>query len=262
MVNWKDPESTHRVIATLLAINPNIKLDYHAMAALFGQGTTNYTIENQFRKWRKLAEEIKTEAEEKGINIASIPRGHPGTGTPRTPRRTRGGITKPASASSTGRSKKSVSNSLSTPTKNGRLAGQNLMEAIFIDDDNESNHDDSDIDVKLKIKSEKPDVITSIETPDCSVPDASNPGSLVGVVITKRENTAAYSTPNKNKGKTAFGSRAHKADETSISLDTDGDEPMGTEQGALDFQRLRTRDSDVSYRVAGHEEYDTDSTYA
>ncbi|RHZ72344.1 hypothetical protein CDV55_104374 [Aspergillus turcosus] len=182
MVNWKANESTDRLIAVLIAAHPGLKvstsspphklqahspqLEYQAMATLFGQGATYDAIEGRFRRYRKMADEVKAEALSKGIT--ELPRGRNGTtgsssGTPRTPRGPRGGITKPSSSSGTGRSRKStVSQVLSTPTKRGRGGGSgnnnnngmSFMEAIFLDD--ALSEEDT------KMKSEAAEILTGL----------------------------------------------------------------------------------------------------
>lgn len=180
MVNWKANESTDRLIAVLIAAHPGLKvstsspprklqahspqLEYQAMATLFGQGATYDAIEGRFRRYRKMADEVKADALNRGIT--ELPRGRNGTtgsssGTPRTPRGPRGGITKPSSSTS-GRSRKgNISQVLSTPTKRGRGGGSSnnnngmsFMEAIFLDDG--LSEEDT------KTKSEAADILTGL----------------------------------------------------------------------------------------------------
>jgi hypothetical protein len=136
------------------------------MATLFGQGATYDAIEGRFRRYRKMADEVKADALSRGIT--ELPRGRNGTTgsasssvTPRTPRGPRGGITKPSS--STGRSRKStVSQVLSTPTKRGQGRGSNsnngsgmsFMEAIFLDDGLSEE--------EKKVKSEAAEILTGL----------------------------------------------------------------------------------------------------
>ncbi|KAL5365235.1 hypothetical protein BJX96DRAFT_179660 [Aspergillus floccosus] len=135
MVNWKTQESTDRLFASIIAAHPGLKLDYNAMAAMFGQGATYDAIEGRFRRYRKMAEELKAEARENGHT--DVPRGRntPST-TPRTPRGPRSGITKPTS----GRGKRdTVARNLASPSKRGSSAkGRSLMDAIFVDDNDEA----------------------------------------------------------------------------------------------------------------------------
>ncbi|GES58706.1 hypothetical protein ATEIFO6365_0004085700 [Aspergillus terreus] len=136
MVNWKTQESTDRLFASIIAAHPGLKLDYNTMAAMFGQGATYDAIEGRFRRYRKMAEELKAEARANGHT--DVPRGRntPST-TPRTPRGPRSGITKPTSS---GRGKRdAVARNLASPSKHGASAkGRSLMDAIFVDDNDEA----------------------------------------------------------------------------------------------------------------------------
>jgi hypothetical protein len=105
------------------------------MAMLFGQGATYDAIEGRFRRYRKMADELKDEA--RGNGITELPRSacrNPGssTSTPRTPQGPRGGITKRTPASS-GRGKKD-SGQAQTPTKKRGKPGKSIMDAICVDD--------------------------------------------------------------------------------------------------------------------------------
>ncbi|PYH99947.1 hypothetical protein BO71DRAFT_368123 [Aspergillus ellipticus CBS 707.79] len=136
MVNWKVPEATDRLFAALIAAHTGLKLDYHAMAILFDQGATYDAIEGRFRKYRKLADELRQEANERGV--IDIPKGRSSTGsacsTPRTPRGPRNGIQKISSSSR--RQTSLRTSNISSPTKFGlNRTGQSVMEAICVDDD-------------------------------------------------------------------------------------------------------------------------------
>lgn len=72
------------------------------MAAIYGQGATHDAIEGRFRRYRKMADELRAEAETRGVNIHN--------GIPRTPRGPRSRA--PASASAS----VSASKSKSTPS--------------------------------------------------------------------------------------------------------------------------------------------------
>ncbi|RHZ65663.1 uncharacterized protein CDV56_107548 [Aspergillus thermomutatus] len=201
MVNWKANESTERLIAVLVAAHPGLKLEYQAMATLFGQGATYDAIEGRFRRYRKMADEIKAEALSRGIT--ELPRGRNSTTgnrsvTPRTPRGPRGGITKPSSSNGTGRSRKSnVSQLLSTPTQrgqgrggggsnNGNGNGMSFMEAIFLDDG--VSEEDS------KVKNEAAEILTGLVDNSAVVHDltvASTPSaSSASVASMKMEDVA------------------------------------------------------------------------
>ncbi|GIJ84724.1 hypothetical protein Asppvi_003575 [Aspergillus pseudoviridinutans] len=196
MVNWKANESTDRLIAVLIAAHPGLKLEYQAMATLFGQGATYDAIEGRFRRYRKMADEVKADALSRGIT--ELPRGRNGTTssssvTPRTPRGPRSGITKPSS--STGRSRKStVSQVLSTPTKRGQGRGgsnnngngMSFMEAIFLDDG--LSEEDK------KVKNEAAEILTGLVGHSAVVHDltgASTPtGSSASFASMKMEDAA------------------------------------------------------------------------
>lgn len=66
------------------------------MATMFGQGATYDAIESRFRRYRKIADELKSEAQARGVDIS-----HAGA-VPRTPRGPRSRVTKstPSSSSS------------------------------------------------------------------------------------------------------------------------------------------------------------------
>lgn len=102
---------------------------------MFGQGSTYDAIEGRFRRFRKVAEELKAEAAAQGIT--SVPRGR--NSGPRTPRTPGGGISKPPSSGrSTARGKnKGLAAVMDTPTKRaGRVQsrGQSVMNAILVGD--------------------------------------------------------------------------------------------------------------------------------
>ncbi|PLN78757.1 hypothetical protein BDW42DRAFT_174316 [Aspergillus taichungensis] len=135
MVNWKAPESLDRLVGALIAAHPGLKLDYQAMAVMFGQGSTYDAIEGRFRRFRKVAEELKADAAGRGIT--SVPRGR--NSGPRTPRTPGGGISKPSSSGrSTARGKnKGLAAVMDTPSKKGgrvQSRGQSVMNAILVGD--------------------------------------------------------------------------------------------------------------------------------
>lgn len=114
--------------------------DYGAIAALYGDGATYDAVEKRFRKFRKIADELRAEAKNNGV---TVPRGRTLTSgplTPRTPRTRapRNGVTK--SGGSSGRStSKFDAKLLGAPTKNGSATlCQAIFEAISVDTDSES----------------------------------------------------------------------------------------------------------------------------
>ncbi|KAE8165579.1 hypothetical protein BDV40DRAFT_297285 [Aspergillus tamarii] len=165
VVNWKNHESTERLIGSLLAAHPDLKLDYHAMAVMFGQGATYDSIESRFRRYRKAADELRDEAHGRGIS--DIPRnagrsyssGRSTTSTPRTPRARRGGITKSTPSSSRTR------NYRQTPTKQNTKPGTAVMDAIYVNDvDTE--------DEESKVKPEIHDVLSDSGEEDVKIIDS------------------------------------------------------------------------------------------
>ncbi|PLB45244.1 hypothetical protein P170DRAFT_277704 [Aspergillus steynii IBT 23096] len=147
MVNWKNMESTDRLFGALIAAHPGIKLDYQGMATYFGQGATYDAIEGRFRRYRKMADELKTEALERGIT--QVPRGRgSAVSTPRTPRTGRG-ITK-NTPSTRSRKDTNLSN-LTSPTRRGAARsanrGTSSMDAICLDGDT-SDDENKKADIK------------------------------------------------------------------------------------------------------------------
>ncbi|KAJ9316374.1 hypothetical protein DTO271D3_3387 [Paecilomyces variotii] len=155
MVNWKSADATERLISALIAAHPSLKLDYNGMAAMYGRSASYDSIEGQFRKYRRQAEQLKSEAVANGVSVP--PRGRGNGGTPRTPRGPRGprnGVTK--STPSSGKSHRSNLDAkiLSTPSKKGGLGkrGQSVVDAINLDDDSDISM--LNIKTPVQIKSE------------------------------------------------------------------------------------------------------------
>ncbi|KAL5336250.1 hypothetical protein BJX70DRAFT_400754 [Aspergillus crustosus] len=250
MVNWKDSGSQHRLMAAVIAANPNIKFDHHAVAALFGRGATHDSINHQLRSYKKLAEQLRTEAASNGVdisNLASIRR--TATGTPRT---LQGGITK-TPTSSTAKGRKSATKAMSTPTKSTKnKAGIDGSEAIHIDS-MDDDLKDSKATLNIKAETGMEIIHPSIEGSDFDLPDVNTPNSMVGVVIpVKREaKTNRPSTPIRSKPPRAGKSSA-------LFKDADGDEQMGTtDLGSPTVRRGRDRPR-VARRVVSS---DTDVDY-
>lgn len=71
------------------------------MATMFGQGATYDAIEGRFRRYRKIADELRSEAHARGVDVSRA------GAVPRTPRGPRSRVSKPTpSSSSSKRSKK------------------------------------------------------------------------------------------------------------------------------------------------------------
>jgi len=118
------------------------------MAAIYGEGATYDAIEKQFRRYRKIADDLRTGAQARGVNVdGPVPR------TPRGPRsRVSGPVPASASASASASAFKSKSNTSSaaknkkgfedstvpeTPTKaNGSLGNTmgSAADVICLDD--------------------------------------------------------------------------------------------------------------------------------
>jgi hypothetical protein len=121
---------------------------------MYGRDATYNAVEGQFRRYRKVANELLRENGGKEIN----PRGRANT-TPRTPRTTtpRSGVGK----SGTGKAKikQFDQKHLDTPTKVGRgTLGQNIMDAINIETDTESTC--GSIEPTIKINPDEEDDVT------------------------------------------------------------------------------------------------------
>ncbi|KAJ0421967.1 hypothetical protein BJY00DRAFT_311678 [Aspergillus carlsbadensis] len=174
MVYWKSFESQHRLVATILAANPGLKLNYPQMAAIYGQGATYDSIENQLRGHRKLGQELTKEAERQGISLLEVSRGRASapTSTSATPRtlRTgcRGEVMKPSS-STKGKGTVSGSKAMGTPTKRGsrKDTSGSLIKAIYIDDEDDEDCCGEDDAFGVVVKSEDTSgcVLPSIEPP-------------------------------------------------------------------------------------------------
>ncbi|KAL1867234.1 hypothetical protein Plec18167_008775 [Paecilomyces lecythidis] len=154
MVNWKSADATERLVGALIAAHPSLKLDYNGMAAMYGRGASYDSIEGQFRKYRRQAEQLKAEASANGVSLP--PRGRGSGGTPRTPRGPRGarnGVSK--STPSSGKGKNLDAKVLSTPSRKSGMGnrGQNVIDAINLDDDSDMSM--FNINTPVKIKAEK-----------------------------------------------------------------------------------------------------------
>ncbi|KAL4915793.1 hypothetical protein BDW62DRAFT_219194 [Aspergillus aurantiobrunneus] len=250
MVNWKSVESLHRLVAAIIAANPSNKLDYNAIAAIFGQSATYDSIEGQCRKYRKMADELRAEAERQGVSLAKIPRGRQ-TGTPQTPRGPRNGITKSATPS-TGKGRKSAAKGLSTPTKRGvrNLAGDNLTDAIFIENDDDDDDDNADVKVKTEVSIDIP----SIEGPGFEPPVANSNDAIASAVFPiKQEDDVTIS----------YMGQATRSRRSAVpSKGSDGDEYMGLRDGSPSIGRGRplSRRPSAFMATRRNAEYSAEST--
>ncbi|RDW70751.1 uncharacterized protein DSM5745_08262 [Aspergillus mulundensis] len=220
MVNWKDPNSQHRLVAALIGASPN-KPDYKAVAALFGQGATYDSIEGQCRKYRKMADELKAEAAKNGT-VTSAPK------TPRTGNR----VLKPTATPSTGKSKKASKNL----ARNGAL-----IKSVFVgNDDNDGEAGADSTGVAPKIEIEDTDIIPSIERDD----DAQEQVEVV--VPVKQEDIFASGNRDTAASSSFFRTRRSAAPVDSDSEDEYMESPNSspTPQGIRG--QTRTRPSRVS----------------
>ncbi|KAK7715975.1 hypothetical protein SLS57_006726 [Botryosphaeria dothidea] len=83
-IDWKSQESYQRLLAALVAASDN-NVDYKKVAFYFGQGATYDSIEGRFRIAKRMANTLKTEAEEEGRAMPT-PRSKSTTTTPRKPK--------------------------------------------------------------------------------------------------------------------------------------------------------------------------------
>lgn len=110
------------------------------MALVYGQGATYDAIEGRFRRYRKMADDLRSEAHSRGVSVNQV------NSTPRTPR---GPRSRPTPASSKGKSsdksKKAAMNDSGsgdafpeTPSKKPKLdttsPGVSALTAIALDD--------------------------------------------------------------------------------------------------------------------------------
>ncbi|KAL3485418.1 hypothetical protein BJX62DRAFT_242984 [Aspergillus germanicus] len=259
MVNWKSIENQQRLVATLLAANPGLKLDYPKMAAIFSQGATYDTIESQFRKYRKQADELKKEAARQGISLSDIPRGRASAPvstatTPRTPwSNGRGGVIKAPSSTGKGKGKGSGLKGTSTPTKPGpkKDTSGSFIEAIYVNDDDEDDEDccgEEDFSgVRVKSEGASGSVIPSIEPPVFG---------LASRIKTESEDQD-FKLLSDNYSRAT--SRAARGKSRVLQKDVDGDEEMAA---APAFNRT-TRENAPTPSLSisrGGEGYETDST--
>ncbi|KAI9931486.1 hypothetical protein ASPWEDRAFT_169669 [Aspergillus wentii DTO 134E9] len=158
MVNWKADDATDRLIAALIAAHPGLKIDYAAIAAMFGQDATYDAVEGRFRRYRKMADDLRSDARTRGIAIDAPSRSR-AAATPRTPRtpRTGGRVSKPSSLSLKGKEKgkDGLETALTTPTKSGKKNGMSPFDAICLDEG--AGGEANDTEAKIKIKNDDDD---------------------------------------------------------------------------------------------------------
>ncbi|KAI9725844.1 MAG: hypothetical protein M1828_002473 [Chrysothrix sp. TS-e1954] len=88
-IDWKSQESFSRLLAAVVASQPDMKLNYKKIAEMFGNGATYDAIEGRFRIVRKDAMSLRSQAD--GCDIpATAARSLPGSAVS-TPRKSRAG---------------------------------------------------------------------------------------------------------------------------------------------------------------------------
>ncbi|KAL2215409.1 hypothetical protein M432DRAFT_593446 [Thermoascus aurantiacus ATCC 26904] len=224
MVNWKANDATDRLFGALIAAHPSLKhhiissrleanyrqLDYSGMAAMYGRGAIYDSVEGRFRNYRKIAEELKSEAAARGVT--SVPRGsgrNGGSGastprTPRTPRGPRNGVTKSSASTPTGRGKQSLDAK--------KKSGKSILDAISLDGDGDSNTQanvvaNSEAGIPTVTVSENGDIIFKSEAGFSSV-TASETGELIikkDQIIESIENVEKEQKPQLGKGLDSHG---------------------------------------------------------
>lgn len=154
--------------------------DYGTMATYFGQGASYDSLQNQFRKYRRMADTMKGSTEQAA---PFTPNRRRNGGVPTTPRS--GRVTKSTSAK---KSTNFMKASLETPTKAGIVTKKNnIDDPIILDDD-----EDEDIPT---IKHENSNMTTAVKEeikPESVVHMADMFSALAhhGVETPKREPTA------------------------------------------------------------------------
>ncbi|KAL1616245.1 hypothetical protein SLS54_008538 [Diplodia seriata] len=84
-IDWKTQESYSRLLAALVAASDN-SIDYKKVAYFFGQGATYDAIEGRFRIAKRMANDLKQEAENEGRQMPSTSRVKSANSTPRKPK--------------------------------------------------------------------------------------------------------------------------------------------------------------------------------
>ncbi|EKG18328.1 hypothetical protein MPH_04410 [Macrophomina phaseolina MS6] len=117
-IDWKSQESYQRLLAALVAANDN-SIDYKKVAYYFGQGATYDSIEGRFRIAKRMANDLKREAEEEGRQMPTS-RARSTTSTPRKPKAQRPTTATTANGESSQNSVQSGRIEKSTPSKRQR----------------------------------------------------------------------------------------------------------------------------------------------
>ncbi|KAK0662874.1 hypothetical protein DIS24_g1783 [Lasiodiplodia hormozganensis] len=83
-IDWKSQESYQRLLAALVAASDN-SIDYKKVAYFFGQGATYDSIEGRFRIAKRMANDLKKQAEDEGRQMPTT-RVKSANSTPRKPK--------------------------------------------------------------------------------------------------------------------------------------------------------------------------------
>ncbi|KAJ5178770.1 hypothetical protein N7492_001980 [Penicillium capsulatum] len=76
---------TEKLISALIASHPSLKLDYNAIADMYGEGANYNTMEHRFRRYRKEAETLRAQ-HQAGVNAPAAFTPQPRTSNPRRAR--------------------------------------------------------------------------------------------------------------------------------------------------------------------------------
>ncbi|CRG89787.1 hypothetical protein PISL3812_06826 [Talaromyces islandicus] len=128
MVNWKAPGANDRLMGALLAAHTEFKPNYHKIATVFGQGATYNSVEAQFRKYRKIADNLAKGAQE-NASSSNNNAARPKNATPRSSQTN--GITKSSGSGKRAASTAKRDNGQKSPTKSGK-AKKALLNAISL----------------------------------------------------------------------------------------------------------------------------------
>ncbi|EFR00828.1 hypothetical protein MGYG_03832 [Nannizzia gypsea CBS 118893] len=133
MVSWHK-ENIERLIAALLLAHPELNLNYRKMAVYFGQDASYDSIHNQFRRFRRTADEMQGALGQAAPSTPIRRR----NATPSTPRSGRGAIVKPTSAQKASNYNKF---NIETPTRKAGLnVDGNIHDPIILDDDDDEDN--------------------------------------------------------------------------------------------------------------------------
>ena len=149
------------------------------MAVYFGQGATYESIKYQLRRHKRMAEDMRRNALENGVQIPRETGGNTTTRTPQAPRPAvaRGGGSS-SRTSKTGPYRDTPENPIQTPTKPGKRgaqkSGSNVFDPINLDED-EGKDDDNDngngngngngeIDVNVKDEAAERQILDDLNT--------------------------------------------------------------------------------------------------